>query len=87
MTLPKDNPEGYFNSTLSTMYEPFRNKKYMLIHGTGDDNVHYQQSMALARTLELNDVLFKETVSGSNMIYTRRPYYSTTPLSISDLSR
>lgn len=69
MTLPKDNPEGYFNSRLSTIHEPFRNKKYMLIHGTGDDNVHYQQSMALARTLELNDVLFKETVSGSHMIY------------------
>ena len=36
-----------------------RNKKYLMVHGTADDNVHYQQSMMLARAMEEADVLFR----------------------------
>lgn len=57
-----DNSEGYNESRLSTLATSFRGKNYYLIHGTLDDNVHYQQSMALARSLEQNDVLFKQMV-------------------------
>ena len=35
------------------------NKKYLMVHGTADDNVHYQQSMMLARAMEEADVLFR----------------------------
>lgn len=36
------------------------NKTYMLVHGTLDDNVHFQQGMLLARALERADIQFKE---------------------------
>ena len=32
----------------------------MLINGTGDDNVHYQQSMALAKSLAEADIPFEQ---------------------------
>ncbi|GAB0090119.1 venom dipeptidyl peptidase 4 isoform X1 [Sergentomyia squamirostris] len=55
-----DNRDGYDASRLSTLYSYFRGKKFFLIHGTLDDNVHYQQAMALSRSLEQNDVAFKQ---------------------------
>lgn len=65
MGLPdvSDNLEGYENARLTKLADKLRNKKYMLVHGTLDDNVHYQQGMLLARTLERQDILFKQIVS------------------------
>lgn len=60
---PDDNLQAYKDSQLNTKFEEFRDRKYMLIHGTLDDNVHFQQAMALVRTLERNDVMFKQVVS------------------------
>jgi dipeptidyl-peptidase 4 len=34
--------------------------QFFLIHGNADDNVHYQQSMVLAREFELNDIIFDQ---------------------------
>lgn len=63
LPIPQDNLIGYDRSRLSTLQDSFRNKTYLLVHGSLDDNVHYQQSMALARTLEISDVPFDQIVS------------------------
>lgn len=58
-----DNRIGYATSSLVKHSLNLEHKMYLLVHGTLDDNVHYQQSMMLARTLELNDILFEQQVS------------------------
>lgn len=57
-----DNLEGYAHSRLSTIPEKFKGKNYLLVHGTFDDNVHYQQAMALSRSLQRSDVPFQTMV-------------------------
>ena len=48
--LPKDNPQGYENG--SPIRHASRLKGNLLIvHGTGDDNVHYQNTEALVDEL------------------------------------
>ena len=54
-----DNLAGYQASDVTAKAKKLANKKYLMVHGTADDNVHYQQSMMLARAMEEADVLFK----------------------------
>lgn len=60
MGLPQVNPEAYYKAQLMNKYEGLRDKMYYLIHGTLDDNVHYQQSMLWSRVLEEQDILFRQ---------------------------
>lgn len=63
MGLPtSNNIESYKEAALLNKVENFRNKMYLLIHGTLDDNVHYQQSMLFAKALELADIQFRQQV-------------------------
>lgn len=63
MGLPTINELGYAASRLSTKAAQLKGKKFLLVHGTLDDNVHYQQAMILAKNLERHDILFKQIVS------------------------
>lgn len=50
--LPQDNAEGYDdNSPLNHVEGLLPSTRLLLIHGTADDNVHFQNSMELARRL------------------------------------
>lgn len=57
---PLENKEGYDTARLSTLATSFADKTFLLVHGTLDDNVHYQQAMALSRSLERSDIMFKQ---------------------------
>ncbi len=48
--LPKDNASGYDDNS-PVMHAGKLEDPYLLIHGTGDDNVHFQNSVALADAL------------------------------------
>ena len=56
---PDGNWKGYENSDLSAKAVRFFGKNFFLIHGTADDNVHFQQSMVLVRALVDYNILFR----------------------------
>lgn len=62
MNLPQENPAGYQRSDLLALAPKLRGRKYLLVHGTGDDNVHYQHSLQLAKVLQHADIPFEQMV-------------------------
>lgn len=48
---PQDNPEGYDDNSPLNFADRLKGN-YLLIHGTGDDNVHFQNSAAMVTALE-----------------------------------
>ena len=46
MKLPSQNEAGYYASAVNPSSN-FEKTRYMLVHGTADDNVHFQQSLYL----------------------------------------
>ena len=49
--LPKDNPDGYDDNSPLNFADQLKGN-YLLIHGTGDDNVHFQNSAEMVERLE-----------------------------------
>lgn len=50
MTTPQENPTGYDENSPINHVEKLKGK-YLLVHGTGDDNVHVQNSMRMIEAL------------------------------------
>lgn len=50
MRLPQENPEGYDSNAPEKMAALLKGK-FLLIHGTGDDNVHFLNSVMLVNNL------------------------------------
>lgn len=50
MRTPQENPEGYDNESPFN-YPELLKGKYLLVHGSGDDNVHVQNSMRMIEAL------------------------------------
>jgi len=55
MGSPSDNSEGYTTSAVNRM-DGFQKTSFMLIHGSGDDNVHLQHSANLIDKLTMAHV-------------------------------
>ncbi|XP_020280777.1 inactive dipeptidyl peptidase 10 isoform X2 [Pseudomyrmex gracilis] len=64
MGLPNasSNYKGYDESNVYNKVEHLRDKMFYLVHGTADDNVQFQQSMALANHLVKRGILFQQQV-------------------------
>lgn len=50
MSLPKENASGYDDNSPINHVSKLKGK-YLLIHGSGDDNVHYQNTMEMVNAL------------------------------------
>ncbi|RKY89917.1 S9 family peptidase [candidate division KSB1 bacterium] len=50
MGLPEDNPEGYKNGSPITFAHQLKGN-LLIVHGTGDDNVHFQSTEAVVNEL------------------------------------
>ena len=58
MRTPKENPNGYDDNSPINHTDKIRGK-YLLIHGTGDDNVHFQNSAQMIKALVKANVDFE----------------------------
>ncbi|PIO35567.1 hypothetical protein AB205_0018150 [Aquarana catesbeiana] len=48
---PEDNLKNYKSSTVMARAAGFKDVGYLLIHGTADDNVHFQQAAHISKAL------------------------------------
>ena len=56
--LPQDNKEGYDKGSPLSYVDQMRGR-LLLVHGTGDDNVHYQNSESLLNALVADNKQFE----------------------------
>jgi dipeptidyl-peptidase-4 len=58
MRRPQDNPKGYEESAPLTHADKLKGK-FLLVHGTADDNVHFQNSARLAAEFQKHNRQFR----------------------------
>ncbi|XP_016533677.1 dipeptidyl peptidase 4-like isoform X2 [Poecilia formosa] len=68
MMQPSENRDGYDNSTVTARAKNFHSVQYLLVHGTADDNVHFQQAA------EISEALVNEKVDFDAMWYTDKDH-------------
>lgn len=56
MKTPQENEDGYEGTAISNATALAQNKRFLIMHGTGDDNVHYQNTLTLLDKLDLASV-------------------------------
>ncbi|KAG6042082.1 hypothetical protein E4U41_006203 [Claviceps citrina] len=56
MRLPRDNPSGYDASAIRNATALGMNTRFLIMHGSADDNVHFQNSLRLLDALDLKHV-------------------------------
>ncbi|KAM6958225.1 dipeptidyl peptidase 4-like [Tautogolabrus adspersus] len=68
MLEPLQNSHNYDNSTVTERAKHFHSVQYLLVHGTADDNVHFQQAA------EISEALVEEQVDFEAMWYTDKDH-------------
>ena len=61
--LPAENFRGYEEGSLIDRAKNIRGKAFLLAHGMADRNVHFQNSILLAKTLVAHNIPFEQHVS------------------------
>jgi dipeptidyl-peptidase-4 len=56
---PNTNPSGFSNSSVLAKVHNIPSDRFLLIHGTGDDNVHFLNSMEIVKRLVSSGVQFR----------------------------
>ncbi|KPI40137.1 putative dipeptidyl-aminopeptidase B [Cyphellophora attinorum] len=56
MLTPEQNPEGYAEAKVSNVTAMAQNVRFLIMHGTGDDNVHMQNTLTLLDEFDLAGV-------------------------------
>ncbi|XP_034042882.1 dipeptidyl peptidase 4 [Thalassophryne amazonica] len=59
MDTPTANSDGYKNSSVMARAKNFKSVDYLLVHGTADDNVHFQQAAQISKALVDEQVEFE----------------------------
>ncbi|GAB1600683.1 dipeptidyl peptidase 4-like isoform X4 [Argonauta hians] len=62
MGFPHENVAGYKLAKIVQMAANFRSSNFLLIHGTADDNVHFQNSAQLIKALTMANVYFRTQI-------------------------
>ena len=57
MGLPQDNADGYDNNSPINFVKDIKGK-YLIVHGTGDDNVHFENTVMMVDELIKNNIPF-----------------------------
>ncbi|KAG5923287.1 hypothetical protein E4U42_005006 [Claviceps africana] len=84
MRLPQDNPSGYNASAIQNATALGMNKRFLVIHGSSDDNVHFQNSLRLLDTLDMDGIenfdvhVFPDSDHGINFHGANRLVYHST---------
>ncbi len=58
MRTPQENPQGYDDNSPINHVKEIKGK-FLIIHGTGDDNVHFQNSVEMVEAMIQNNIVFE----------------------------
>ncbi|XP_049879871.1 dipeptidyl aminopeptidase-like protein 6 isoform X3 [Pectinophora gossypiella] len=84
------NYRGYADADVTKQASALHDKMLLLVHGTADDNVHVQQTMALARSLADQGSMFRQQIypdEGHSLEGVKRHLYRTMSSFLDDCFR